>query len=162
MFAFDLSKPLIGKAEMEIGKTVADVFDYVGENFFENYPKWALEVIEFEVLQEHRIGVGSRARQVRIEQGQKVESIFEITEFLPMQKLALESVNEDFSEEYDFIEGKTQEEAKLAISFELLHVDFFMRPFEKLIRMAIEEGLRNSLENIKLLVCEHYGEPQSP
>lgn len=72
MFAFDLSKPLIGKADIGIEKTVADVFDYVGVHVFDNYPKWALEVVEFEVLQEHRIGVGSSSKQARIEQGQKL------------------------------------------------------------------------------------------
>lgn len=160
MFAFDLSKPLIGKADMEIDKPLADVFDYVGLHFFDNYPKWALEVIEFEVLQEHRIGVGSRAKQVRVEQGQKVESMFEITEFLPLQKLMLESVNQDFREAYVFKEGNRFDSTRLEFSFELLHVDFFMRPFEKLIRVAIEEGLQNSLENIKTLLCGHYGEQE--
>lgn len=160
MFAFDLSKPLIGKADIGIDKTVADVFDYVGVHFFDNYPKWALEVVEFEVLQEHRIGVGSRAKQVRIEQGQKVESMFEITEFVPLQTLALESVSQEFREVYTFEEDDGIDSTRLEISFELLHVDFFMRPFEKLIRVAIEEGLQNSLENIQTLLCGHYGEPE--
>ncbi|MBU2569238.1 MAG: hypothetical protein KJ725_04250 [Gammaproteobacteria bacterium] len=157
MFAFDLSKPLIGKADIGLEKTVADVFDYVGFHFFDNYPKWALEVIEFEVLQEQPIGVGSRAKQVRIEQGQKVESTFEITEFMPLQKFALESVNQEFREVYTFKENEESDFTRLEISFELLHVDFFMRPFEKLIRVAIEEGLQNSLENILTLLCGHYG-----
>lgn len=160
MFSIDLSKPVIGKAEIEIDKPVSEVFDFVGLHFFDNYPKWALEVIEFEVCQEHRAAVGSRAKQVRIEQGQKVESMFEITEFLPLQSLTLESVNEDFREVYVFKEGSRTDSTKLEISFELLHVDFFMRPFEKLIRVAIEEGLQNSLENIKKLLSEHYGQEE--
>lgn len=160
MFAFDLSKPLIGKADIGLEKCVAEVFDYVGFHFFDNYPKWALEVIEFEVLQEHPIGAGSRAKQVRIEQGQKVESTFEITEFMPLQKLALESVNQEFREVYTFKENDESDSTRLEISFELLHIDFFMRPFEKLIRVAIEEGLQNSLENILTLLCGHYGESE--
>ena len=41
MFAFDLSKSVIGKASIKIDRPIHDVFDYVALHFFENYPKWA-------------------------------------------------------------------------------------------------------------------------
>jgi hypothetical protein len=31
---------------------VQEVFHYVGERFFDNYPKWAVEVVDFEPLDE--------------------------------------------------------------------------------------------------------------
>ncbi|GAB4273318.1 MAG: hypothetical protein Kow0065_22200 [Methylomicrobium sp.] len=158
MLAFDLSKPVIGKADIEIESSLTKVFDYVAAKFFDNYPKWALEVIEFEVLENKQVEVGAKAKQVRIEQGQKVESVFEITEYIPGEKLTLESVTGEFREIYAFKIGEQPHSTNLTFTFALLHVDFFMRPFEKLIRVAIEEGLQNSLENIRKLLIEHYGD----
>lgn len=86
--------------------------------------------------------------------------MFEITEFVPLLTLALESVCQDFREVYTFEEDGGSDSTRLEISFELLHVDFFMRPFEKLIRVAIEEGLEISLKNSQTLLCGHYGEPE--
>ncbi|MGZ8152696.1 MAG: hypothetical protein ACXW0Q_08125 [Methylovulum sp.] len=56
MFAFDLSTPksVMGKASIEIDRSVFDVFSYVGEYFFENYPKWALEVVEFNPINNNK------------------------------------------------------------------------------------------------------------
>ena len=42
----------------------------------------------------------------------------------------------------------------MTFRFELLELEIFMRPFEKLIRSAIEEGAENTVENIKNLVVE--------
>jgi len=49
-FSFDSSKPVAGEASIEINKSIHDVFSYIGEHFYENYPKWAVEVVELEPL----------------------------------------------------------------------------------------------------------------
>jgi len=40
------SKPVVGKASAIIRKPVDDVFRFIGEEFFENYPRWSPEVKE--------------------------------------------------------------------------------------------------------------------
>lgn len=154
MNLFDISRPVLGKALIEINKPVTYVFCFVGEHFFDNYPKWAVEVSEFKPLTGTSVFVGARAQQVRLEQGQKVESVFEVSEFEVLKKMTLIGVNAQFRNTYRFSARDDQNLTELEFSFELLELELFMRPFEKLIRMAIEEGAENTVANIKNLLAE--------
>ena len=154
MSFFDISRPVVGKASIEINKPVTYVFHFVGENFFDNYPKWALEVSEFKPLTGQTIFVGAKAQQTRLEQGQKVESVFEVSEFQPPQKVTLKGVDAPFRNTYQFSGPVGEDFTELEFSFEILELEIFMRPFEKLIRMAIEEGAENTVANIKNLIAE--------
>ncbi|MEQ1666458.1 MAG: SRPBCC family protein [Bdellovibrionales bacterium] len=154
MSFFDISRPVVGKASIEINKSVTYVFRFVGENFFDNYPKWALEVSEFKPLTGQTIFVGAKAQQTRLEQGQKVESVFEVSEFEPPQKVTLKGVDAPFRNTYQFSSHVGKDHTELEFSFEILELEIFMRPFEKLIRMAIEEGAENTVANIKNLIAE--------
>lgn len=152
MYPFDVSKSVIGKASIEIDKPLTHVFNFVGEQFFDNYPKWALEVTEFKPLTGTSVFVGAKAQQVRFEQGQKVESVFEVSEFQPPQKVTLSGVDQPFRNTYQFSKLEDKDCTELEFCFEILELELFMRPFEKLIRMAIEEGAENTVANIKNLI----------
>ena len=45
---------------------------------------------------------------------------------------------------------------RLTFRFELLELEMFMRPFQKLIRYAIEDGAESTVENIKNLIDVKY------
>lgn len=154
MFPFDISRPIVGKASVEINKPVGHVFRFVGERLFDNYPKWALEVSEFKPLTGDDVFVGAKAEQTRQEQGQKVRSVLEVSEFEPPQKVTLTGVDAPIRNTYQFSELGTQNLTELEFSFELLEMELYMRPFEKLIRHAIEEGAENTVENIKNLLAD--------
>ena len=124
----------------------------VGENFFENYPKWAIEVEEFEVLDSSKVFVGAKAKQIRRDNGQKVESIFEITDFHPDSTLVFKGISAPYRHSYLLVCDEENNPTHLTFRFELLELDVFMRPFQKLIRYAIEEGAENTVENIKNLI----------
>ena len=81
MFPFDVPHPVIGKASIEIHKPVDAVFNFVGEHFFDNYPKWARDVLEFNSLTGKGVFVGAKAQQIRQDQDEKVESVLEVSEF---------------------------------------------------------------------------------
>ena len=151
---FDATKPVKGQASKLINKPIADVFCFVAEQFFDNYPKWALEVEEFEPLDGHQIFIGARARQVRNDQGQKIDSVFQITDNVPYKTISFKGVTEPYRNTYLFDNENNENVTVLTFSFELLELDLFMRPFEKLIRTAIEEGAENTVENIRKLVSE--------
>lgn len=152
---FDASKPVVGEASVGIDQPIDNVFAYVGEGFFDNYPKWAVEVAEFEPLDGGQPFVGAKARQLRSDNGAPVESVFEITEYQPLHTLTIKGLTAPYKHSY-LLEGREQEApTKLTFRFELSELEIFMRPFEKLIRMAIEEGAENTVENIKnLIMCE--------
>ncbi len=155
-FPFDSSKPVMGEASIDIHKPVRDVFSYIGENFFDNYPKWAVEVVEFEPLNGKQVFVGAKAKQVRKDNGANVESIFEITDYQPDSKLIFQGLTAPYKHSYLLESNEQEKPTRLTFRFELLELEIFMRPFEKLIRCAIEDGTENTVENIKkLITVEH-------
>lgn len=153
---FDSSKPIAGEASIEIPKPIQDVFAYIGKHFFNNYPKWAVEVVEFEPLDGENVFVGATAKQVRKDNGAEVESVFKITDYQPDIKLIFEGITAPYKHSY-LLEGDgKQQPTRLTFRFELLELDVFMRPFQKLIRVAIEDGTENTVENIKNLITAEY------
>lgn len=152
---FDTLKPVIGKATIQIEHPVEYVFIFVGEHFFDNYPKWALEVAKFSPLDGNKVFVGAKARQIRMEQGQAVESVFEVTQYEPAQVVTLAGIELPYRNTYRFASNTARDLTELEFAFELLELELFMRPFEKLIRIAIEEGAENTVLNIKNLISEY-------
>ena len=154
-FPFDANKPVSGEASIEIDKPINAVFAYIGERFFDNYPKWAVEVVEFEPLTGKDVFIGAKAKQIRKDNGAKVESVFEITHYQPHLKLIFQGLSAPYKHIYLLETNDSQSRTQLTFRFELLELEMFMRPFEKLIRSAIEDGAENTVENIKnLLVSE--------
>lgn len=149
---FDTTKPIVGEASIEIDKPIEEVFDFIGERFFDNYPKWAVELIDFEPLDGNKAFKGARAKQVRDENGDKVESIFEIIDFTPVFKLIFKGLNAPYQHNYLLTNITETRLTRLTFRFELLELEFFMRPFQKLIRIAIEDGAENTVENINNLL----------
>jgi hypothetical protein len=154
--SFDTTKPVTGEASIDINKPINDVFCYIGENFFENYPKWAVEVVEFEPLDGEEVFIGAKARQIRKDNGGKVESVFQIIDFQPYLKLIFQGLTDPYKHSYLLEASETNQPTRLTFRFELLELEVFMRPFEKLIRSAIEDGAENTVENIRNLIAAEY------
>lgn len=151
-FPFDSSKPIVGESSIDIDKSTHDIFSYIGENFFYNYPKWAVEVIEFEPLDGNQVFVGATAKQVSKDGGATAESIFKITDYDPDFKLIFQGLTAPYKHIYLLESNNQQQLTRLTFRFELLELELFMRPFEKMIRYAIEDGTESTVENIKNLI----------
>jgi hypothetical protein len=150
---FELSKPLAGEASINFAQTQEEVFKFVGEQFFENYPKWALEVSEFELLDGPDVFVGAKAKQTRNDNGAIASSVVEVTDYEPVHKLVVQGVNAPYKQSYFLSADEDGLATRLTFRFELMELEVFMWPFEKLIRYAIEEGAENTVSNIKNLLC---------
>jgi len=150
---FEMNIPITGEASVEIDKTMKEVFYFIGERFFDNYPKWAQEVIGFEALDGVEARIGAKAKQIRQEPDGTTESIFEIIEYQPYVTVVFQGIRDPYKHHYQLHGQETEKPTKLTFRFELLELDVFMRPFEKLIRYAIEEGAENTVENIKNLIA---------
>lgn len=151
MFGIGEPKPVAGHAEDILSCAASTAYEYVGRRFFENYRKWCPQVIELEELTPPPIGSGSKGRQVTRDRGIDSESTFEIAKFAPSRAFAVAGISEPFLSSYEFVEeadGKT----RLVFSFELKELDLVMRPFQKLIRTALQEGAIQTVENIKQLL----------
>ena len=151
---FDPNKPIVGKASVVINKSLNEVFGFIGEHFFENYPKWAPDIIEFKPLDGTEIFVGAKAQQIRFDQGKQIKSLFQVDEYQPLTTLSLKGLSADYRDQYSLTFKEEGCFTELTYTFELFNVELFMRPFEKLIRIAIEDGAETTADNIKTLLSE--------
>lgn len=150
---FDSASQISGEASIDIDKTAEEVFSFVADNFFENYPKWAADVVQLEPIDSTEVFVGNKAKQFREDNGSIVESVFEITEYQPHIKFMFQGVTSPYKHIYLIDYDSESQKSQLTFRFELLDIDVFMRPFQKLIRIAIEDGAESSVENIKQLLA---------
>lgn len=152
MFGLLKDTPVIGKADIVIQRPATEVFDFVGLNFLVNYPRWSREVIELVSLTDGPVRVGTTCRQVRIDQGRRSESTFNVTVFQLGRRVCFEGVSNPYRCDYLFEPVTSTSATRIIFTFELLSLDMYMRPFEKLIRIAIQEGTEETVRNIKKMV----------
>jgi hypothetical protein len=150
---FGSSQPVKAKASTVINKPVDEVFHFISDQFFENYPKWSPEVIELKPLSEGPLRLGTLARQVRIDHGHRTESTFRVTDYQPNKRLCFSGVSSPFRCSYDFEQKNSPfPSTEIAFTFELSELELFMRPFEKLIRVAVQDGAERTVKNLKGLI----------
>jgi hypothetical protein len=138
------------QAQILVGLPPEPVFAFVAEDFVRNYPRWSPEVQRLELLTPGPLRVGSRARQVRVDQGRRSDSTFRVVALEPPSRVGFSEISERFRIEYRL--EALGERTRLSFAFELRQLDLYMRPFEKLIRAAVQEGAERVVRNIKGLV----------
>jgi hypothetical protein len=153
MGALLAARPVAGQASAEIGCPIKVAFDYVGDGFFEHYRLWCAQVVELEVVSQGSIGVGTLARQVTLDRDIATESTFKIEEFSPPKVIALAGVSDPFRSVYA-LEEASAALTRLVFTFEMRELELFMRPFEKLVRTALQEGAQQIVDNLKQLLEE--------
>ncbi len=150
---FGPSKPVIGKASVVVDVPREQIFQFVGESFFENYPRWSPEVIKLEAVKGEGIALGNVMRQVRVDHGHKSESTFKVAELDPPHKLVFEGVSNAYRCIYEFEEeGELGEATRLSFTFVFPELEMMLRPFEKLVRVAVQEGASRTARNLKGLI----------
>jgi len=140
------------RSQINIGQPVSKVYAFVVTDFFKNYPRWSPEVIELEAIGAKNIALGSRGRQIRVDQGRRSETRFQVTELVDNKRAVFDGdLQAKFAIRYDF-QSISDHECLLVFEFELKKLDFFMMPFQKLIKLAIQDGAERTIRNIKRLV----------
>jgi len=154
MFGLLNDNPVAAKAGVTVRRPADEVFNFIGAGFFENYPRWSPEVIDLKLLTPGPVGLGTMARQVRVDQGNRSESTFKVTVFQPCQCVRFEGVSNPYVCEYSLEPDNDRKVTRVVFVFELLRLELYMRPFEKLIRIAIQDGAERTVRNIKRLIEE--------
>jgi hypothetical protein len=152
MFGLTSSLGATGTASILINKSVDNVFNFIAVDFFNNYPRWSPEVQELELLSAPPLQLNSLVRQVRIDNMQRSESTFKITTYKVGQKLVFEGVSNAYRCSYDFVSTNPSTNTQITFTFELLKLELFMLPFEKLISIAVQDGANRTVRNLKNLV----------
>lgn len=126
------------------------VFEFIAD-LPRNYRRWSPEVVDLEFYSPGPVKVGSRARQVRVDQGRRTETTFRVSALEPAQRMEFQGVSNPFRVEYR-LQPDAGARTRLTFTFELTRVELFMKPFEKLIRMAVRQGAERTVHNLQQLV----------
>lgn len=138
------------KADVLVFHEVEQVFRFVAKEFPKNYPRWSPEVTRLEPLSSGPVQAGFQARQIRVDQGHKTDSIFEVSEIVQPHRVVFRGVNAPYTSTYEFEDLNAS--TRLTFTFELREIESRFRPFEKLIRLALEEGAKRTVKRLKLLI----------
>lgn len=152
MFGLTKDTPVVGKSDTLVERPCKDIFNFVGANFVKNYPRWSPEVVDLELLTDGPVNIGTKCRQVRIDQGRRSESTFKVTIFQPGKRVCFEGITNPFRCDYVLEPSNPESSGRISFTFELMSLELFMRPFEKLIRIAVQDGTEKTVGNIKKLI----------
>ena len=86
-----------------------------------------------------------------VDQGHRSESRFRVTLFEPNHRLVFAGVADPYRCTYELEEINQGKMVWLSFTFELLELQVFMRPFEKLIRVVVQDGAERTVRNLKRL-----------
>lgn len=151
MFGLLKQTPVVGKANALIRSPSDKMFDFIGVNLLTNYPRWSPEVKELEKLTEGPVKIGTLCRQVRVDQGNRSESTFKVKVFDAGSRICFEGVSNPYRCDY-IIETVDEKSSRITFVFELLDLELYMKPFEKLIRIAVQDGTERTVHNIKKII----------
>lgn len=151
MFGFLKETPVVGKSNALINSSSDKLFEFIGNNLLDNYPRWSPEVRELEKLTDGPVKQGTLCRQVRIDQGNRSESTFKVNVFESGSRICFEGVSNPYRCDYA-IEPVNETACRITFIFELLDLELHMKPFEKLVRIAIQDGTDRTVHNIKKLI----------
>lgn len=146
-----LSEPIAAEMTATVHQDQVKVFEFIADNFHENYQRWMTDVVELEPLDGVPLKKGSRVRQVRLENEEPVTSTFEVLEFEKSDLFSFQGIDMPYKQIYR-IESLGPSETNVTFRFELLEVELFMRPFVKLLRSAISEGVETTVMTLTSLL----------
>jgi hypothetical protein len=139
------------QASITIARDIDTVYQFVAEDFERNYPRWSPEVKQLRMVSQGPLRVGSLAHQVRVDQGRRTESTFEIVQMQPGERLSFQGTDVAYFVDYRF-ESVPNDRTRLTFTFELRRLELMMRPFEKLIRLTVQDGAQRTVRNVKRLI----------
>ncbi|MGD2083595.1 MAG: SRPBCC family protein [Chromatiales bacterium] len=139
-----------GESETFVRRPVELVFDFVASRFFDNYPRWSPEVVELTQTSPGPVRVGTTGRQARIDKGVRTESHFRVAELVPPARLVFQGLSDPYRVLYAFepVDGAT----RLHFRFELIRIPLVARPFERVVRSAVQDKAREVVIGIRELV----------
>jgi len=152
MFELNPGQSATGVASVLVDRPAEYVFHFIGVDFFSNYPRWSSEVQECKLLTDPPLRVNSLVRQVRIDQGHRSETIFKVTVYDPGRRLVFEGVSDAFRCSYDFCENPATRQTRITFTVELLDLELYMLPFIKIIRAAVRDGAKRTVQNLQYLL----------
>ncbi|MCG6898268.1 MAG: SRPBCC family protein [Thiocapsa sp.] len=138
------------QAKTLINLPPAQVFRFVVDDFVLNYPRWSPEVRSLQAITEGPLRVGWVGRQIRMDQGRRTDSQFRVVALEPGRRVTFRGATDPYLIEYRF--EPLGAHTHVTFIFELGRLNLTLRPFEKLIRLAAQNGAKQVVHNLKGLI----------
>jgi hypothetical protein len=138
------------QSQTQIARRPDQVFEFVAADFFGNYPRWSPEVVALEQTSSGPVRIGSTGRQVRIDWGRRTEASFRVSRFEPGRCVAFQGISSPFHIRYSL--DPVGEDTRLTFTFEITRLAPFLRPFEKLLGIAMKDGAERVVRNLRSLI----------
>jgi hypothetical protein len=137
-------------AAITVNHTAEEVYRFIADDFYSNYPRWSPEVRRLQPLDQGPLRVGSKVLQVRVDQGRRSETVFQVQRLEKGRLLHFKSVSgPKYAVTYRL--EPTNDATEVQFLFEV-ETSMMMRPFEKLIRQAVKKGVGSVTTNLKALL----------
>jgi Polyketide cyclase / dehydrase and lipid transport. len=139
------------QSSVQIDRAAASIYSFVVDDFVTNYPRWSPEVKSLKPLSEGPLATGWKARQVRVDQGRKTATDFEVVALEKPSHVAFRGLKDPYHIDFRLI-PESENHTQLIFAFELGQLGMAFRPFEKLIRHAVQSGVDRVTTNLKALI----------
>ena len=152
MWSFHTENSAKAEAKITIKRTSEQVFDFVATDFVSNYPRWSPEIELVTALSDGPARVDYRLSLRRADSTDDTDYFLRVTVFEAPTHFSYESLSEPYQSHYYFSDLQEAQSTQLTFEFQLDEIELVMRPFIKLIRTAMQEGVTQTVSNIKQLV----------
>jgi len=136
--------------QVEINRPVADVFAFVGTNYFANCPRWSPDCLELQQTSPGPMAVGAAAHEVRNINGKPVELETVVTEYEPTRTMSFRSTapGRQTDGTYSFEPTSTGTRVRTTLKVE----GGFPRLATPLIGRSIQKALNQDMDRLKGLL----------
>ncbi len=122
-----------------INRPIEEVFAFLNDE--QNDPKWQSGVLEAEQTSEGPVGVGTTVQEVRKFLGRRIESTYEITEYVPNEKVSSKATSGPIPFKLSTTFDPVEEGTRVTVVGEAEPGGFF-----KLAESVVSRTFANSLE----------------
>jgi hypothetical protein len=105
------------RASILVKSPPQQVYDFVAVGFTHSYRRWSPEVRRLDILTPGPLRVGSRARQVRVDQGRRSDNTFRVVALEPPAHIRFAESSDQFRTAYRM--DPVGEQTRLTFVFEL-------------------------------------------
>ena len=109
------------------------IYGCLVDDFERNYKRWSPEVQRLDLLTPGPLRVGTRARQVRVDQGRRTETTFQVRTLERPKRVCFAEIRNQYR--IDYVVEAVGDQRKRAVSrltfgIQLSRLELYMRPFE--------------------------------
>lgn len=141
---------LQAQSSIIIKRPVEEVFQFVAQDFFENYPKWDPAVADLKKTSIEPVAVGTTGWQVMQGRGWRAEADFHVEDYEPNRRFSITGKGQGyFKNTYTF--EPVGDHTKLTYDFEF-GVQKIGRLFAPLMAGAVKKSSQETVENLQALL----------